>query len=129
VGDDQAIREVRFYVHAESGELTKLFLQRQDQGLLFGEHTTLDVSIRPHGEAWVPALLRAHTNVGTLLRPTQVFRTVIALYGYADADTRVGGATAPAEAQQGGASPAFSAPHPAPPQKRVEPLAPTLDAG
>ncbi|NBB85869.1 MAG: hypothetical protein GVY12_06570 [Bacteroidetes bacterium] len=86
VGDDQAIREVRFYVRAESGELMKLFLQRQDQGLLFGEHTTLDVSIRPHGEAWVPALLRAHTNVGTLLRPTQVFRTVIALYGYADVD-------------------------------------------
>jgi len=131
VGDDQAIREVRFYVHAESGELTKLFLQRQDQGLLFGEHTTLDVSIRPHGEAWVPALLRAHTNVGTLLRPTQVFRTVIALYGYADADadTRAGGATAPAEAQQGGASPAFSDPHREPHWKRVEPLAPTLDAG
>ena len=92
VGDDQAIREARFYVHAESGELMKLFLQRQDQGLLFGEHTTVDVSIRPHGEAWVPALLRAHTNVGTLLRPTQVFRTVIALYGYTDveADARAG---------------------------------------
>lgn len=84
IGDDQAIRDVRFYVHAESGELIKLFLERQDRGLLFGEHTTVDVSVRPHGEAWVPALLRAHTNVGTVLRPTQVFRTVIALYGYAD---------------------------------------------
>jgi len=84
VGDDQAIRHARFYVHAESGELIKLFLQRQDRGLLFGEHTTVDVSIRPHGAGWVPALLRAHTNVGTLLRPNQVFRTVIALYGYAE---------------------------------------------
>jgi len=87
IGDDQALRRVQYYVHAETGELVKLYLERRDDGLLLGEHTTVDVGLRPHADRWLPSVLRAHTDVSTLFRTNQVFRTVVALYNYSDSSS------------------------------------------
>ncbi len=80
--EDQAIRSAKFYLLTDSDELVKLHIQRVDDGLLFGENTTLDMALRPLNDTWVPSLLRAHTAVGTLFRDNQIFRTVVALYDF-----------------------------------------------